>query len=561
MHKRIALWGILASQLLVFGAVAQTKTKGKVSNEFFNITFGSKLQLDKEYRPQKLLPRPEGGFLIQSFGKGEKSMGIDIVNGEFQQTQSKMHDVKKEYDRRDENILYFGGKAFWVSSSVEPKSKTDKAYLQGINDQNGDFEGDEIEINKTNDVWSGLEISFNFFGMIGGGGSVAMMLEQSDRYNYSVSPDSTKLLIYYRKKPLKKLNKVNKDVYGFIVISDDFNVLWKKEVEMPKTEFMMSFYEAEVSDEGNVYYLAKVYKDEVRKYKKTSKPNYTLSVFEVSKDSKKSKERAIEMTDGFLRETAFFIDGKGNAVVCGTYSKLIKGSGASGVFYKIVDVEERKNGDATYLDFDSDLDANFEGPKHAKNLKKIYKKYGSGFIPYLQFRDVFYDQRTKALYLVLESYHLVIRSTNNGRTQTYYYYYDDVYAVKINTEKQQIDKAYKIPKRQLGINIRVDLGISSFMFDDELYVFFIDNKKNLELKEDMIPAEHRSTAGGFLSGVRLDFGNDEGPQRFLLYDAKVEKKYCDPRKFVTSDGIIYGVGYEKAKGGGPYYPIKISFKD
>ena len=162
--------------------------------------------------------------------------------------------------------------------------------------------------------------------------------------------------------------------------------------------------------------------------------------------------------------------------------------------------------------------------------------------------------------MVLESYHMVTRSSNNGRTVTYYYFYDDVYAVKVNAEKQQIEKAFKIPKRQMGVNTHIDLGISSFMFGEELYVFFLDNKKNLELKPDMVPAEHQSTVGGFLSSVHLDFTKDDGPERFLLYDAKVEKKFCDPGKFIESDGVIYGVGYERAKGGGPYYPIKISFK-
>ncbi len=91
-------------------------------------------------------------------------------------------------------------------------------------------------------------------------------------------------------------------------------------------------------------------------------------------------------------------------------------------------------------------------------------------------------------------------------------------------------------------------------------MFFIDNQKNLELKEDMVPAEHRSTAGGFLSGVRLVPGTTKARNALRYAMPKVGKKYCDPRKFVTSDGIIYGVGYEKAKAV-VRIPIKISFKE
>lgn len=557
MFNRVLLFGTILAQIFCLNvAFAQTKTKGKIKNDYFNVVFGSKLQLDKEYRPRKLLARADGGYVIQSFGKG--SMGMDVVNEKFEQSSSKTHNIRKELERRDENLVTFAGKSFWISSSNDDKSKDEKAYLQEISDKDGDLVGDEIQINKTRDVHSGLDVSFSFFGFGVGGGS-GMQITQSERYHYSISPDDTKLLVYYKKKPLKKSNKANKDYYGFIVVDESFKVLWSKEVEMPKTEFMMDFIQAEVTNDGNVIYLAKVYNNEVRSYKKGEKPNYTLSLFEIGKDTRKAKEKAIEL-DGFLRETDFFINEQGHPVVCGTYSKLFKGNGSSGVFYNIIDMAERKNKDATYLDFDSDLDAEYEGPKHAKRLSKIYKKYGVGYIPYLQFREVFFDDKTKALYMVLESYHLVVRTSNNGRTTTYYYYYDDVYALKINTGSQQIEKAYKIPKKQLGINTHIDLGISSFLYNDELYVFFIDNKKNLELKPDMIPAEHRSTAGGFLSGVRLDFGGDNGPERFLLYDAKVEKKYCDPTKFVASKGVIYGLGYERANGGGPFFPIKIDFK-
>lgn len=549
MYNRLVVVTLLAAQIILSDvASAQTKTKGKVTNDYFDITFGSKLQLDKDFRASKILARANGGFIVQSMGKG--SMGIEVINENFEQSSSRTHKLRKEMERRDENLVTFGGKSFWISSSNDNKSKNEdeELFLQEISDRDGELVGEEITINKSKNVHSGLNFSFSMSGM---------MMSQEERYHYSFSPDESKLLVYYKTKPLKKSNKANKEIYGFIVVDENFKVLWSKETEMPKTEFMMEFYEAEVTDDGNVIYMAKVFKNEVRSYKKDDKPNYTLSLFEVGKDIKKPKERALTM-DGFIRDCEFFIGDDGKPVVCGTYSKLYKGNGSSGVFYNVVDMEDRKSKEAAYMDFESDLDADYEGPKHAKRLAKIYKKYGVGYIPYLQFREVFYDDKSKSLYMVLESYHLVIRQSN--RSTTYYYYYDDVYALKVNTSAQQIEKAFKIPKKQLGINTRIDLGISSFMYDDNLYVFFMDNKKNLELKPDMIPAEHRSTAGGFLSGVRLDFSKEDGPERFLLYDAKVEKKYCDPSKFITSQGVIYGIGYEKANGGGPFYPIKIDFK-
>lgn len=248
MYNRWIAKTLIGLCVLVAGtAVAQTKTKGKVSNDFFEIMFGNKLQIDKDYRVQRLLPRANGGYLIQSFGKNV--MGLDVVNEKFEQSNSKVHNIRKELERRDENLVTFGGRSFWVNSSNDEKTD-ERAYLQEINDDNGDLAGDEIQIVKSKDIHSGVEVSFSFFG---GGGSMA--ITQSERYHYSISPDSSKLLVYYKKKPVKKMNKVNKDIYGFVVVDDNFKIVWNKEVEMPKTEFMMEFFEAEVTNEGTVFIL------------------------------------------------------------------------------------------------------------------------------------------------------------------------------------------------------------------------------------------------------------------------------------------------------------------
>lgn len=534
--------------------LAQTRGKGKVVNDYFDISFGKRLQLDKDFSPSALVARPHGGYLIQSFGKGEKEMGIDVVTEDFGQKASQVHHIRDGAPRANDHLVYFGGKAIWLNSNYSSNNRDEKAYIREIDDDNGTFSREEILINETSDVAGGIQTTFSF--TVGGGASVSIF--NTEKYFCSISPDSTKMLVYYRKKPVKKLDKQNKDVWGFVVVDESFRVLWNKEVEMPQTEFMMKFYEAAVSNGGTVYFLAKVYKDENRKYSKGAKPNYRLSLFELIRDTKKAKEKAMDMNEGFVRDADFFLTDAGEAVVCGTYSKIYKGDGSSGIFYNIVDPSGRKSPEFSHLEFDTDLDADYEGPKHAKRLQKRYKKYGDGYIPYVQLRKVFYNEKKKSLVMLLESYHLVI--TTQNRTTTYNYYYDDIYAVNVNTKRQQIDKSVKIPKRQYGRNVRVDLGVAGFMFEDELYVFFIDNKKNLEIKPDLVPEMHLSTAGGFLAGVMVNMGNSEEAARFLLFDSKVEKKYCDPERFIQSGGVIYGIAYEKPKGGGPYYPMKIGFK-
>lgn len=532
--------------MLTFSLYAQTRGRGgKVSGDNYDVTFSNKITLDKGTRPSRMIPRPEGGVIVQSFGKGK--MGVEIVQPNFSMT-SKQYDIRKGMDRRDEKVVYFGGKAIWVSSSVDSQ---ERIYIQSLNEENGSFEGDETEINATSDVVGGVH--FQSFGPFG------FSLSNLNRYSFSVSPDSSKLLVHYRKKPAKKSDKLNKAVHGFVVVDENFNVLWRKEQEMPRTEFMLKFLGAEVNNEGNVYFLAKVYSNEVRKYKKDDIPNYSLSVYELTKDSKKAKEKSLKMTDGFMVASSFFVASTGEVVVCGTYSKKFKSPGACGIFYNILDMSEKKSGNVTFVDFSSDIDANYEGPKHYKKIKKWEKKYGTGFIPYLTFRDIFYNSKTKSMVMVMESYHIVVRTSNNGRTRTYYYY-DDVYALLVDTEKQQIEQSHKIPKYQFGVDRNFDLGMSSFMDGNVLHVFFIDNKKNLEITPDMVPARHVTGLGGFLTGATVDFGASSDVNRFLIYDVKQERKYCDPSGMIKAKDGYYGIGYDKAAVSNAFYLYKVSAK-
>lgn len=492
-------------------------------------------------------------------------MAIDIVKSDFEQNSTLVYKIDQDAPRRSNKLLYFGKKFIWVNSLKEKKTDADKLFLREVNSETGDFQGDEILINKTKDVTGGgIEVGgdWGLFSDLGSGaGGMYMTLVKTERYYCSVSPDSTKLAVYYRKKPVKKLNKLNKDIWGFVVVDDQFNVLWTREVEMPQTEFMMKFYEAEVNNDGTVFCLTQVYKDDIRKYKKGAKPNYNLTILEIGQNDKKPKTKAVSMEDGFLRSVSMQITDNDQVLLTGTYIKNPKASGASGIFFNLIDVNGRKAGESKFIEFDQELDASYESLKYIKQQQKSYKKYGEPHIPNLCFREVYFDTKTEEITLLLEAYRMVTVISNNGRTVTYHFYYDDIYVLRIDTDKNEITRSYKIPKRQYGRNVMADLGISSAMYGDKLFVFFIDNKKNLEIQPDMEPATHTAGAGGYLTGVLIDLDKASEPQRFLMFDSRKEKLHCDPTRFVYSNGDIYGITYEKAAGGGPYRPLRLSLKD
>src|SRR5690606_17189488 len=118
--------------------------------------------------------------------------------------------------------------------------------------------------------------------------------------------------------------------------------------------------------------------------------------------------------------------------------------------------------------------------------------------------------------IVGEVFYTVTYTTQNGtRTK---YYYEDVLVTKINSNGE-LSWMKKIPKRQVGTS---GTGIKYIRSNNNHYVLFIDNIKNLELDINTEPATHSGGRGGFLMVHKIDdeTGDFIKASVFDLRDAK-----------------------------------------
>ncbi|KAK6023641.1 hypothetical protein OSTOST_10563 [Ostertagia ostertagi] len=120
-----------------------------------------------------------------------------------------------------------------------------------------------------------------------------------------------------------------------------------------------------------------------------------------------------------------------------------------------------------------------------------------------------------------ESYSVTTTYYNGRTTHTRTtYYYNDIMAMEIGSDGE-MRWVKKIPKSQAGMSGRGGMSFKSFNYNGDTYFFFMDHKKNLDIKKDETPATHSDGAGGILMAVRID--QDGNMKKDAIFDVREDK--------------------------------------
>jgi hypothetical protein len=163
-----------------------------------------------------------------------------------------------------------------------------------------------------------------------------------------------------------------------------------------------------------------------------------------------------------------------------------------------------------------------------------------------------------SIFIVAEVYYVVVHTytTGNGYTQTTYtYYYEDIIGTKINAAGT-VDWVRKIPKQQRGSN---GTGTMSFKLVNDAtgyYFLYLDNKKNMELKEDEAPKYHVDGWGGQVVVAHVD--NKGVISKEIVFDTREEDIMIFPSRFTRINGNQF-IGRVNVKRG-DYKPLLITVK-
>jgi hypothetical protein len=358
-------------------------------------------------------------------------------------------------------------------------------------------------------------------------------------FNFRTSRDSTKVGISYS---FPDENRDNSG-FGFIVLDDQLQILWKKQVTAPYDPGLFTAESFKVDNGGNVYVLAISYKEK-RRSKRKGKPNYSYEVLAWTNQGEKFKSYPIALEDRFLTDMQIEIIDTRTLICAGFYSA--KGTfSIKGTYFLTVDLSNNAIKTKSFKEFGLDFIVENMSEREAS---RAIKQSERGNEPELYEFDL--DKllvgRDGSAILVGEQYFMEeVTSSNliNGRwiyNTTYHFYYNDIIAVKISPEGQ-IEWAEKVSKTQHTLN---DGGFfSSYtlaILKGRICFFFNDHPDNLGYKGAGRPIPYRARESVVIVASLNQKGEQTRQAVFALRDTEVimRPKVCE--QVTNREVILFG---------------------
>jgi hypothetical protein len=157
-------------------------------------------------------------------------------------------------------------------------------------------------------------------------------LYNRDKYGFTISPDSTKLLFTRVTGIYQDLRIAGKEKYQLFVFDQSFGKVWDKIIDLPNVDSKINIDKFSINNNGNVLLFAS--NEEKKRRSKNWIPNYSLSVFRVNQDGIFA-QIDLKVNNSFPIVATGFYDAQESLYIAGLYTNAIgikKETGANGTF-------------------------------------------------------------------------------------------------------------------------------------------------------------------------------------------------------------------------------------
>jgi hypothetical protein len=488
----------------------------------FTFKLGDEYELPRKTEDLAFFGNEQDGIINLSLKKEELNI-VRFNPKSLGKTMEQKIDLDVTKNFNSELVVDFNnGHYYWLHSDWDKKGDNEVIYYDQIDVAKGKISESNHKLFETTKIAG----QFTHAGLL-------YNYKTTEKYQYNYDADRKKLLISYRLTPEVRNDKKNYDKIGFQVFDENLGKLWGAEYKMPYTEAIMDNTDFSVDSKGNAYMLVKVYDNDSRKEKDkaTGKPAYHYEVFKFSKENKNIAITPIAVDENFIKEATLIENSGHEMIIACTYSKKSKGNGTDGIFLASLEPDGKiikfKNG---YYQFPK---AELEKFESARSKRKMENKddYES---PNLKVRDVIVET-DGSIFIGCEEFHIEDNSyyANGYWHYSVTYYYEDILGSKIsaNGEYQWLRK---IPKRQKGSVGRGTMGYKLISDASGYYFLYLDNLKNMYIKEEEVPKYHIDGFGGQVVVSKID--NSGNLSKELLFDTREEEIMIFPTEFSRING-------------------------
>ncbi|NMM48528.1 hypothetical protein [Marinigracilibium pacificum] len=462
--------GVIFTVILLLNFLA---INAQVKSSFADIQWGSSQKVKKGLTMRNVVGDDEENIYILNSNRPLYSIDGTIsfvssrdelvkYNKDLQFKKAELIEPEIDGNKSDyEDLFQFGGKLVLLSSYRSPDTDNRVLAAQTIDKETLLPEKSYKKLSEIDSKKFSWKIGF---------------------FNYTLSRDSSKLFVYY-KKPQK--NNEN-DAFGMHVYDTDLNELWHEEIELPYTEKMFYVKDLIVDNEGNAHVLGVLFEEEGLlggvKTKKNGKANYHYRILSFYQRGKVIENYKIEVGDHFLNDLQIMVDNQMNIICSGFYSNK-ESRNIKGVYYSRINSKTKKTDIETFEDFSTELLS-----KEATDRKKdaLEKKDKKGKDEELEDFDIdkVILKEDGGLVLFAEKFFTRTHTSSNGNggyTTRTSYHFDDILAISLDSQGKVL-WSNLIEKSQSG------LFYSSYnvaIVEDRTYVLYNEHEKNLNrIKDD-----------------------------------------------------------------------------
>jgi len=400
-------------------------------------------------------------------------------------------------------------------------------------------------------------------------GNVTAILSKHDfvdNFDFSSTLDQDRFVVQYKKKKKELIANV---AIGYKVFDRDFNLVSEKEIEMPYSGLQIENVDFAIDSQHNIYLASYVYRNKKSRkngdkygpmFKITASGaiNYDIEIFKIGTTTGIYSKSKIELDSGYhINSFKFFPISNEQLIVAGYSSvvgRLSKFNEPSWIFkFNILDSIRKidtlsipteivhQNLKQSEVNFNNSMLRRY-GSKWKPSIKKLIPEYlildkDGGMI-------LIGEQQTP----IFRNYVIPLPIPGGAvftSTISEHMLYNDVLISKFNADGTNA-WIKKLAKRQETTN-RVDfLGLRrrglSFKLhegDGEIYIFFVDQLKNLTLPSNKTPAELNDDGNhGYLMAHKINTTSGKINKAALFDVEKIQNKQTN--KFNIFNSTSFG---------------------
>lgn len=488
----------------------------QIESKKVDILWGTEQKESKKLTLKSIVGYDNSGiYAIKTKKNANSSLTFEHYNNQLNFTKLVELDLKykkKELDFRF--IVQLNNELHLFSSFKNQKLKRNVLFVQSIDKKT-------LELNQ--DLRKIAEIDYSKNSKYNAG-----------HFNYRISRDSSKVLIYY----ISPYDKDEKEQFGFHIFDKNLNQLWEKKVTLHYNDELFDVKNYQVDNYGNVHLLGIIIPEKIKGQRK-ERLKYKYQILSYLNSGNELKEYPIKIEGKFLTDMQIAINVDQDIICSGFYSNVYTkvhsdvgyslGSDAiTGTYFIKIDDDTKEIITKEFKEFGIDfITQNMTKKKKEKVEKKAENGKNTNLYQY-DLKNIKLREDGGAI-LIGEQYYVKMvesRYTDSKgktqRTKTYYYYYNDIIVIKISPNGN-IEWAEKIPKRQYTVD---DGGFySSFALSvvkDKLYFVFNDHPNNLSYNGEGEPATFNKGRRSIVVLVELDSeGNQTREALFSLKKAEI----------------------------------------